>query len=84
MKKILLTIALSTSLSISAFAGETPIVGFEGCAPGLWYPISQICCMPNEECPVGRSVAVDQTVKDTSVISSLDVARVILYFRNIF
>ena len=83
MKKTLLTLSLSLALTLSIRAGETPIVGYEGCAPGLWYPISQICCMPDVECPVGRA-AVDQTIKDESVISGLDVVRVILYFRNIF
>lgn len=83
MKKTLLTLTLSLSLTLSTFAGEIPITGYEGCAPGLWYPISQVCCMPDLECPVGRQASI-QPIKDESVISSLDVVKVILYFRNIF
>jgi hypothetical protein len=84
MKKTFLTLTLSVALTLSTLAGEIPISGYEGCAPGLWYPISQICCMPDVECPVGGRPAPDQPIKEGSVITSLDVVRVILYFRNIF
>lgn len=83
MRKIILTVTLSLALTISAVAGETPIAGVAGCAPGLWYPISQVCCMPGEYCPVGRP-APEQPVKDDSTLTDMAVARVILYFLNIY
>ena len=43
MRKIFLTVSLSLALTASSFAGETPIAGFAGCAPGLWYPESHVC-----------------------------------------
>jgi len=44
MKKTFLTVSLFLALAGSTFAdGNTPIAGFAGCAPGLWYPESQVC-----------------------------------------
>jgi hypothetical protein len=43
MRKIFLTVSLSLALTASSFAGEIPISGFAGCAPGLWYPESHVC-----------------------------------------
>jgi len=43
MRKFFLTLSLSLSLAVFANAGETPITGFAGCAPGLWYPESYVC-----------------------------------------
>lgn len=45
MRKIFLTIALSMVLSASTLAGDIPITGVQGCAPGLWYPESRTCVM---------------------------------------
>ena len=45
MRKILLTISLSLALTASSFAGEIPMTGVVGCAPGLWYPESQVCVL---------------------------------------
>jgi hypothetical protein len=43
MRKILLTVSFSLALTISGFAGDIPMTGFAGCAPGLWYPESHVC-----------------------------------------
>lgn len=83
MRKIILTVAMSLALTFSVSAGEIPISGVAGCAPGLWYPESQVCCMPGLECPVGRP-APDQPVKGDSTPSDMVLAKVILYFLNIY
>jgi len=50
----LVVLVVFSIFTISANAGDIPIMGVEGCAPGtLWMP-SNICCQPNQECPVGR------------------------------
>jgi hypothetical protein len=43
MRKIFLTVSLSVALAATSYAGDTPIAGVTGCAPGLWYPESQVC-----------------------------------------
>ncbi len=83
MRKIILTVTLSLIVSISALAGEVPISGVVGCAPGLWYPDSMVCCMPGEQCPEGRS-APDQQVKKDPTLSDAALTRVILYFLKIY
>jgi hypothetical protein len=83
MRKIILTVTMSLALTVSALCGETPISGVAGCAPGLWYPESQVCCMPGLECPAGLS-APDQPVKEDSTFSDTAFAKVILYFLNIY
>lgn len=45
MRKLFLTISLSLAFTVSGFAGEIPIAGVVGCAPGLWYPESEVCVM---------------------------------------
>ena len=46
MRKIFLTISLSLALTVCCLAGgNTPITGVAGCAPGLWYPESQVCVL---------------------------------------
>lgn len=76
MKKIFLTVSLSLALTVSAFAGDTPIAGYAGCAPGLWYPESQVCV-------VGRP-APDQTEKQELSFSDNMLIKVILYINDIF
>jgi hypothetical protein len=83
MRKTFLTISLLLAITLVANAGETPIAGYAGCAPGLWYPESQVCCMPGLECPVGRlaptgDIKVEPKTGDTIWI------KVILSFRNFF
>jgi hypothetical protein len=84
MKKTLLTIALSLVLTVSAIAdGETPITGVQGCAPGLWYPISQVCCMPGLECPVGRP-APAATEKPEITLSDAMLVKIFFIVRKFF
>jgi hypothetical protein len=84
MRKTFLTIALSLALTVSAVAdGETPISGVQGCAPGLWYPISQVCCMPGLECPVGRP-APAPTEKPETPFSDAVLFKIFLIIRNNF
>lgn len=66
MKKIILALPLILSFAIFASAGDTPAMGYSGCPGGAWYPDSQVCCMPNQECPAGRSAsATSNNVKDS-------------------
>ncbi|HEV7644792.1 MAG TPA: hypothetical protein VGO50_12675 [Pyrinomonadaceae bacterium] len=53
MKKMIKTFLLVLALTfvVLATTGDIPIPGVQGCAPGLWYPESHICCMPTEFCP---------------------------------
>jgi len=84
MKKTLLTIALSLVLTLYAVAdGETPISGVQGCAPGLWYPISQVCCMPGEQCPIGRRASAPTEKPETSNPDSM-LVKIVLMIKNIF
>ena len=61
MRKIFLTVSLSLALTASSFAGDTPIAGVAGCAPGLWYPESQVCVY-------GLSAQVEITKPEQSTI----------------
>lgn len=73
MKKNILAIALTLTFASSIFAdGDTPIMGYAGCEGGLWYPESQVCCMPNLECPVGRSApAVSENTKTKILVEMI-------------
>jgi hypothetical protein len=54
MKKVFKTFLLVIAITFAALAttGDIPIPGVEGCAPGLWYPESQVCCNPAVQfCP---------------------------------
>ena len=84
MRKIFLTVVLSLALTVSAVAdGETPISGVQGCAPGLWYPISQICCMPGLECPVERSAPATAVIPESSTSDTM-LVKIVLMIKNIF
>ena len=83
MRKTFLTISLLLAITLVANAGEIPITGYAGCAPGLWYPESQVCCMPGLECPVGR-LASEGAIKGDPKIGDSTWIRVILSFRNFF
>lgn len=76
MKKIFLTLSLSLVLTTSSFGGDTPISGVVGCAPGLWYPESQVCVM-------GR-LAPDQTEKQELSFSDTLLVKAILYIPDVF
>lgn len=79
MKNIILVLSLSLILSISVLAGITPDMGYAGCPGGAWYPDSQICCMPNHECPLGRSANVPSaTTKDSFL------AEFLMMLKNIY
>lgn len=54
MKKIFLSVTLSIVLTASALAGDIPITGVQGCAPGLWYPESQVCVMQKAAAQQGK------------------------------
>jgi hypothetical protein len=75
MRKIILASLLTLTFTISTFAGVTPIMGYSGCPGGLWYPDEQICCMPNQECPVGRSANVSLTTKDKFMVGLIEMLR---------
>jgi hypothetical protein len=69
MRKIFLTLTLSLALAASVTAGEIPITGFAGCAPGLWYPESQVCVFPFS--PQAEPVKPQSTIWDTMLIEAL-------------
>ncbi len=54
MKKMIKTFLLVLALTfvVLATTGDIPIPGVAGCAPGLWYPESQVCCYPGLACPM--------------------------------
>lgn len=79
MKKTILALSLSLTFAISTFAGNTPIVGFAGCPGGLYYPDEQICCPPNQECPVGRSASGPSIITKDSILVEL-----ITMFKDIY
>jgi len=62
MKKIFSTVSLSLALTASSFAGEIPIAGFAGCAPGLWYPERQVCVYGLETPKPEESTNFDTTL----------------------
>jgi hypothetical protein len=73
MRKIFLTVSLSLALTVSSFAGEIPIAGFAGCAPGLWYPESQVC--------VGGLSAPIEPTKPVTTLDTLAI-KAFLHIRN--
>lgn len=77
MRNFFLSLTLSLILAISVNAGETPIAGVVGCAPGLWYPESHACVY-------GLSAPVQPPNKDaapTNIESML--IKAFLYIKNI-
>lgn len=76
MKKIFLTASLFLAFATTSIAGEIPIAGVAGCAPGLWYPESQVCVM-------GRT-APDQIEKQELSFSDTLLVKAILYISDIF
>jgi hypothetical protein len=75
MRKIFLTLTLSLTLAAFANAGETPISGFAGCAPGLWYPESQVCVY-------GLSAPVETPKPEQSTILDTLAIRAFLHIRD--
>ena len=76
MRKIFLTVSLFLALTGSTFAeGNTPIAGYAGCAPGLWYPESQVCVN-------GLSAQVEITKPDESTIFDTTLVGVFLHIRD--
>jgi hypothetical protein len=57
--------------------GHIPIGGYAGCEGGVWYPESQVCCVPGQECPVGRSASVPSN--NTKILAGM-----IGVFRSIY
>lgn len=76
MRKLFLTISLSLAFTVSSFAGEIPIAGVAGCAPGLWYPESEVCVM-------GLADPGQTGIEKTWFMDTL-VAEAILYFQPMF
>lgn len=76
MRKIILTLTLSLAFAAPVTAGEVPISGLVGCAPGLWYPESQVCVFPLS--PKSEPVKADSPILDITLIEAL------FYFRTIF
>ena len=76
MRKLFLTVSLSLALVVSSFAGEIPISGFAGCAPGLWYPESQVCVY-------GLSAPVEVPKPGQSTILDAIAIKAFLHFRDI-
>jgi hypothetical protein len=62
---------------ITGLDGHIPIGGYAGCEGGFWYPESQVCCIPGQECIAGRS-APSNNAKN-NILSGL-----INVFRNIY
>jgi hypothetical protein len=79
MKKTILTLLLSLIFTFSTLAGDTPITGYAGCPGGAWYPNSQICCLPGEQCPAGRSATVSSGTTKNTVLVEL-----IMMLKNIY
>jgi len=75
MRKIFLTLTLSLALAASSFAGETPISGFAGCAPGLWYPESHVCVY-------GLSAPVEIIKPESSTIFETMTVEAFLHIRD--
>ena len=75
MRKILLTVSFSLALTISGFAGDIPMTGVAGCAPGLWYPESHVCVYE-------LSAPVEITKPDESTIFDTTLVGVFLHIRN--
>jgi hypothetical protein len=72
MKKIILATTLLLIFVFSALGeGHVPIMGYTGCQGGAWYPDSQVCCLPNQECPVGRSASATSNDTKDYILSGL-------------
>jgi len=76
MRKIFLTISLFLALAASILAeGNTPMSGFAGCAPGLWYPESHVCVYE-------LSAPVEITKPEPSTILDAITIKAFLHIRN--
>jgi hypothetical protein len=69
MRKILLTVSFSLALTISGFAGDIPMTGVAGCAPGLWYPESHVCVY-ELSAPVEITKPKQSTVMNTLAVKA--------------
>jgi hypothetical protein len=70
MRKKFLTISLFLALAASILAeGNTPMSGFAGCAPGLWYPESHVCVY-ELSAPVEITKPKQSTVMDTLAVKA--------------
>jgi hypothetical protein len=76
MRKFTLSLTLLFALAASVTAGEVPITGFAGCAPGLWYPESHVC--------VYEVAAETKPVKEQSTNMDAALIEAILFFRPMF
>ena len=76
MRKFFLTISLFLALAASILAeGNTPMSGFAGCAPGLWYPESHVCVYE-------LSAPVEITKPEQSAISDTMLLKAFLHIRD--
>jgi hypothetical protein len=78
MRKFFSTISLLLVLTISGFAGDTPISGVAGCAPGLWYPESQVCVY-GLSAPVEIPKPEESTIFDTTLVTAFLHIRVMIF-----
>ena len=70
MRKIFLIVMLSITFTIVTKAGETPISGFAGCAPGLWYPERHECVY--ELAPSAQSIKEQKpSVFDDALVAAI-------------
>jgi hypothetical protein len=69
MRKIFLTVSLSLFFTISGFAGDIPMTGVTGCAPGLWYPESHVC-VQQLSAPIETPKPNPSTILDAPVIKA--------------
>lgn len=69
MRKLVLTASLSLFVTISGFAGDVPMTGVAGCAPGLWYPESRVC-VPQLSAPVEIPDPEQSPILDTMAIKA--------------
>ena len=67
MRKFFLTLSFSLALTISGFAGDIPMTGIAGCAPGLWYSESHVCVY-ELSAPVEITKPEQSTILDTLLL----------------
>lgn len=81
MRKTIIALVLALTFTVNTLAdGNTPIMGYAGCPGGLWYPISQVCCMPGEQCPAGRAAPVlSADTKDTILVDWISLVKNICF-----
>lgn len=80
MRKIIVALLLTLAFTNYTLAeGHIPIMNFSGCPGGAWYPDSQVCCMPNQECPLERSANVPSATTKDSILAEL-----LVIFKNIY